>query len=300
MVPVGICGHYGGGKVFLDGQTVKTKTITAELKKHFGDDEVLTVDTYGGARKIFKHLTQLRRLTAECENVIILPAHNGIRIFAPFLTFINRFYRHRLHYVVIGGWLPKLLSKHHSLVSKLKQFDCIYVETSGMAKKLEAMGFDNITVMKNCNDLQILSSKNLKTEFEEPYPLCTFSRVNKEKGIEDAVEAVENVNRVLGRTVFSLDIYGQIEETYQERFQSIQELFPEYIRYSGCVPFEQTTDVLRSYYAMIFPTHYFTEGIPGSVIDAYASGVPVISARWENFQDIIQENVTGFGFDFED
>ena len=34
MYKIGICGHYGGGKNCLDGQTIKTKIITKELEKN--------------------------------------------------------------------------------------------------------------------------------------------------------------------------------------------------------------------------------------------------------------------------
>ncbi len=36
---IGIIGHFGFGKEFLDGQTVKTKTLAKELKNIFGDEK---------------------------------------------------------------------------------------------------------------------------------------------------------------------------------------------------------------------------------------------------------------------
>ena len=57
--------------------------------------------------------------------------------------------------------------------------------------------------------------------------------------------------------------------------------------------------MLKNYYALLFPTRFFTEGIPGTVIDAYAAGVPVVSARWESFADIIDDGVTGIGYTIE-
>jgi len=51
-----------------------------------------------------------------------------------------------------------------------------------------------------------------------PYKLCTFSRVLKEKGIEDAINAVIKVNTDCGREVCTLDIYGQIDENTKMRF----------------------------------------------------------------------------------
>ena len=52
MNGIGICGHYGGNKNCLDGQTVKTKIITKELQKDFGSNEVKIVDTYGGKKRL--------------------------------------------------------------------------------------------------------------------------------------------------------------------------------------------------------------------------------------------------------
>ena len=57
--------------------------------------------------------------------------------------------------------------------------------------------------------------------------------------------------------------------------------------------------MLKDYFALLFPTHYFTEGIPGTIIDAYAAGVPVISAKWQSYADIIDESQTGLCYEFD-
>ena len=48
----------------------------------------------------------------------------------------------------------------------------------------------------------------------------------------------------------------------------------------------------------MFPTLFYTEGIPGTIIDAYAAGLPVISSRWESYDDVIEDNITGIGYEF--
>ena len=58
-------------------------------------------------------------------------------------------------------------------------------------------------------------------------------------------------------------------------------------------------DVLKNYFALLFPTQFYTEGIPGTIIDAYAAGVPVISSEWESFADVVDDNVTGIGYEFK-
>lgn len=96
----------------------------------------------------------------------------------------------------------------------------------------------------------------------------------KEKGIEDIIHAVEDINEKYGSKKFALDIYGQIDEGYRDSFESMIKKFPDYIRYCGTVPFDKSTEALKNYFALVFPTRFYTEGIPGTIIDAYASRCP--------------------------
>ncbi len=121
--------------------------------------------------------------------------------------------------------------------------------------------------------------------------LCTFSRVMREKGIEDAVNAVVSVNTDLGVQAFSLDIYGQVDGAQTEWFDSLQKEFPSYIRYGGLVPFDKSVDVLKGYFALLFPTYYEGEGFAGTLIDAYSAGVPVIASDWKYNAELVNENV---------
>lgn len=298
MKKVCVMGHFGFGKDMLNGQTVKTKIVTTELERQLGTDQVMKIDTHGGAKVLPKVSLRLLRVFRECRNIIILPAHNGIRFFAPMCVAFNRIFRRKLHYVVIGGWLPEFLKKRKKLTKALMSFDGIYVETNTMRKALEAQGFNNVYVMPNFKDLKILKESELVYHHTEPYRLCTFSRVMKKKGIEDAVNAVKTVNEQAGRTVYTLDIYGQIDDAQTEWFDEVKLNFPEYVNYRGVVSFDQSVDVLKEYFALLFPTGFFTEGIPGTIIDAYAAGVPVISAEWESFSDVVDKDVTGVGYAF--
>ena len=300
MKKVCVMGHFGFGEDMLNGQTVKTKIVTTELKRQLGADQVMKIDTHGGARILPKVVFQLLQAFRRCRNVIILPAHNGIRIFVPLCVAFHRIYHRNLHYVVIGGWLPEFLKNRKSLSKALKTFDGIYVETNTMKKALEERGFANVYVMPNFKDLHILNESELIYHHTEPYPLCTFSRVMKEKGIEDAVNAVKRVNEQCGRTVYTLDIYGQVDSSQTEWFEELKNQFPPYIRYGGLVPFDQSVEALKPYFALLFPTVFFTEGIPGTIIDAYAAGVPVISSKWESFSDVIDDEITGIGYAFGD
>lgn len=300
MKRVAIIGHFAFGKEYLDGQTVKTKIVTRELERRFGKQDVLKLDTHGGKRKLLSLPFALAGMLKKSENVIILPAHNGIRVIAPLLAFENKFFHRKLHYVVIGGWLPEFLKKRSILAKILKKIDYIYVETNTMKCALVSQGFSNIQVMPNCKELKILDESEFVYPANEPYKLCTFSRVIREKGIEDAINAVRFVNEQYGRIVYTLDIYGQVDSSQIDWFEKLKASFPDYVQYGGIIPFDKSVEVLQNYFALLFPTRFYTEGIPGTIIDAYAAGVPVISSKWESFADMVDDQVTGIGYEFSD
>ena len=90
-----IFGHFAEGKNLLNGQTVKTKIVTDELKNQLGQDQVLKIDTHGGKKTLLKAPFQAFRALKTSQNVLIFPAHNGLRVYAPLLAFLKRFFKNR-------------------------------------------------------------------------------------------------------------------------------------------------------------------------------------------------------------
>lgn len=301
MKKIAVIGHFGFDTESLDGQTVKTKILTDALCDYFGKQNVLQIDTYNWKKHPAKFALQVISTVWKAENVLMLPAHNGLRVIAPLLWAARKLRPDcRLHYSVIGGWLPQVLKTKKILGKQLKTFDGIYVETNTMRKVLKEQGFSNIHIMPNCKKLTVLSRGELVYDHQEPYKLCTFSRVMKEKGIEDAVVAVKSVNDKVGRNVYSLDIYGQIDPGQIQWFEELQKTFPDYIRYGGIVPYDKSVEVLKDYFALLFPTYYDGEGFAGTLLDAMAAGVPVIASDWKYNSEIIQKGENGVLFPTRD
>lgn len=295
---VAICGHFGIGLTLLNGQTVKTVIVTDELESELGKGSVWRIDTHGRWKQ-FLMFPKLLWALLVCQSVIILPANDALLYEVPWIAFWNRFFKKKLFYVVIGGWLKEYLEGYPKIASQLKDYDGIFVETTKMKKDLEIVGFTNISVLPNCKPLKIVSKEDMVYSFTEPLPLVTFSRVMEEKGIGNLVHVVKAVNSELGRDAISLDIYGQVDENEKEWFERLKATFSTVIHYKGCVAFDKSAETLSKYFALVFPTRFYTEGVPGTIIDAYSAGLPVISSKWENFGDVIEEGVTGVGFEFE-
>lgn len=297
---VGVCGHFGRDKNFYDGQTIKTKTLTNELISLFDQKSVITLDTHNWKKNPILLMFKCCRLIKKCDDIIILPSKNGITILSKLFVLLNKIYKKKLHYVVIGGWLPFLLETNNKVKHNLFKFDGIYVETKSMIELLQVMGFKNIKLLQNFKQINIISEEELKYSASYPYKLCTFSRVIKEKGIEDAIFVVKSINKKLGHNAFLLDIYGQIDDNYLHRFNELKEDFPDFISYKGIIHYSNTVEVLKDYFLLLFPTHYKTEGLPGTIIDAYSAGIPVLASRWNSAFEIIDENKTGLIYEMFD
>lgn len=121
----------------------------------------------------------------------------------------------------------------------------------------------------------------------------------KEKGIEDVVNAVKTVNEHFGRTVYTLDIYGQVDSAQTKWFNELQSIFPSYIKYGELVPVDKSVEVLKNYFALLFPTYYEGEGFAGTLLDAMAAGVPVIASDWRYNPEIMNEK-TGYVYSSHD
>lgn len=301
MKKIGIIGHFCFAKEIFNGQTIKTKIVAQELKKIYGISEVMTSDTHGGWRYLIRLPFSSFNVVRNCQNIIMMPARGGVRIIPFFLLFWNLFFHRRLHYVVIGGWLPELLDNHHILRGALKHFYRIYPETEFTASSLRKHGLKNLEVMPNFKSTTPLTEAELtrfRTDDGAQLPFCTFSRVIKAKGIEEAVAAISRANVSCGTNRFSLDIYGPIEEPLW--FEQLMKSQPDYIRYKGIVPYTDSVATIRQYFALLFPTYYWGECFAGTLLDAFAAGVPVLASKWHSNPELVKDGEVGYLHDNHD
>ena len=157
MKKVVVLGHFAFGLDKANGQTIKTKVVGEELQRVYGKEEVDFEDTMGGWRFMLRLPMVLARMLWSHRNVVILPAYKGVLIIVPLLVIFNTIFHRRLHYVVIGGWLPEYARKYPILRFFLRHINRIYVETHYMALRLtDDFHFKNIHVMPNCKPLQVL------------------------------------------------------------------------------------------------------------------------------------------------
>ena len=294
-----MCGFFADGKNIYNGQAIKTHETYNLLKDKFGKEKIDYVDTYNWKKRPLNLIKNFFVKAKKAGYIIMLPAHNGVKVFSLLLLIAKKIFKCKIYYDVIGGWLPEMTKKNIKLEKRLKRFDGIWVETKNMKAALENQGFTNIGIVPNFKNITPLKEEELIFNTEKPFKFCFFARVTKEKGVEEAVKAIKEINKKYGNNTAVLDIYGPVNSDYTEGFEKLKVSFDKSIRYMGVVPPEKSVETIKNYFALLFPTKFYTEGVPGTIVDAYAAGVPVITSRWQSCFDIFEENITGRSFEFE-
>lgn len=294
-----VVGNYGDKKKLTDGQSIKTAELYDSLLCTYGPNNVGKVNLYSKNKLTlsFKLLYAL----IKSDNLIVLVSVNGRKTVIPLLVALNKIFHKKIYHSLIGSTTHKTLDENKKYVKIYNALAGNWAETTTEQQLLAQRGLRNVSVVRNFKNLDVLTPDKMEYIVSEPFPLCTFSRVEELKGIPNIVHAVKKVNKICGRTVYTLDIYGKVMNHYEEDFDKLKMEFGTAIRYRGVVDYNKSVETLKHYYLLVFPTRYYTEGIPGTLLDAFSAGVPVLSAEWESCHDIMNENVgIIYSFDNDD
>lgn len=296
---IAVVGRVAERTELLDGQTVKTKILYEELRKTFPDRKIICIDTYQYRKNALPILYRTLKAFMECEHFFVLLSRNGRKFFFPVLTGLNALFHRKLYHDVVGGALPEEARMRPALRKQLKRFVVNWVEFPEMKTQLENLGINNVEVLPNFKRLQLLSEDELGCVQTSPFLFTMFSRVIKQKGIETAAESIAEVNRRFGGQKAVLHIYGPVEESYQREFSELLDKFNDCVFYKGCVPYDESVKALRNSFMLLFPSVYKGEGMPGTIIDAFSAGVPVIASDWHFNGELVRNDETGYCYDWK-
>ena len=311
---IGLIGCIDPEETLFDGQTIKTRTIYKLLVDRYGASAVKCVDTRQYKLRPFSVIADLISCLFTCDDMIVLLSSNGRRVFCPVLSVAARTMKKRIYHNLIGGRLADELQQNPRYMRYLSSFAVNWVESRKLEERLTRLGLANARYLPNFKTLHPADLNEVKQmEFSEhpPYRMCTFSRVTEKKGINEALLAITQLNEKVGfsprhdgssgasdSAFATLDIYGPIDDAYKDEFEVALKSCP-YAKYKGIVAPESSVEVIKDYYALLFPTKWAAEGMPGTIIDALSAGVPIVASKWPYYSEMLEDGVTGFGYDFD-
>lgn len=290
---IGIIGRTDSSLV--DGQTIKTRTLLQTLKKWYPDACFSVADLSHYKKHPIKSLIGIIKCLKNSDHVFILLSTGGRRVVFPVVCVLNRVLKKRIYHDVIGGMLAKQAAVSPKLRKQIASFDRNWVESKKMVDDLLAIGVSNAEYLPNFKTNAILSIRQVASYQRmrgNYFRFCMLSRVSREKGVSDAILAIQKT----GYSRISLDIYGPIEEGYKEEFQNLLASCKN-VKYCGVIDSSQTVETIAPYFALLFPTFWKGEGFPGTLIDAFDAGLPVVATKWGMNEELIEDGVNGYLFD---
>ena len=295
MKKIGLIGYlgYATATPIIGGQMTKTRNIIKQLEQEY-PGQIIRVDTSNWKNEALSLVKQCFSVANQCDVVIIMPNKNGIKFVLPFFASFKKLKHYKIAYPIVGGWLTDLLRKNSILARALKKVDYLLPETEQLKSKLKGFTDKPIDVMPVFSTRTPLQLSDLKLSAAEPFSFCTFSRVTPTKGIDDAMEAIAEVNKEHGRNVCILDVWGPIENGYEIHYAELFHRHKEYVNYKGILSSDDGLAKLAEYYMMLFPTYYPGEGFPATVCESFMAGLPVIASNWRFNGELVENGNTGF------
>ncbi len=282
-----------------NGSTVKNRYLIDGLRDHGVDVRLIDTMRSGGRARVAQFGALLRSL-GWSRQVVMSVSNNGFYTLVSLLGLLSATVPGlRFAVVGMGSGMPRQVDSLKGLARRyfswaLGRATGVYVQGEWIRRELEDLGISNASVLANLRprpavrwDPSTLSSGRL----------VFISRVIPDKGVERAMAAVERL-RAEGMKV-SLDIYGPMPADYATRFETLLAESPG-STYHGVLAPERVLDVLASHAALVLPTKWAQEGMPGILVEAAMVGMPVLASDLVPIAEVVENGVTGVLVDPDD
>lgn len=298
MIKATVIGHMDWKSNNMIGAVVKARNILNQLSMSFPYETISNIDIYNWRKRAPIVLAQIIRSFAQSKNIILIISDTSGPLMK-LLAFLNAVFKRKILYVAVGGNMGYNLMQNKEAVQSLSFVDSFFVENIDCVQDMKALGLKNTFILRNFKLLSPMSEVDISDTLSRPFKFCTFSRVAKQKGITDAINAIEEINTELGEGLCELDVYGKVEYDYEQEFYSLVNS-KRHCNYCGVVDGGDSVKILKDYYCLLFPTKFQTEGIPGTIIDAFAAALPVICSDWQRCRQLIIDGKNGIVYKFAD
>jgi glycosyltransferase involved in cell wall biosynthesis len=292
-----VIGYFGYVTNQRDGQTIKTRSIYELLNRkytvNYFDTEVLKTNKLNILNLIYLSLIH--------TTIFYVGSDNNLKYYFPFLFVFSRILNNTINYITVGGWLYDFINKNPKFYTKfLKHINSILVQTKYLKGKLDNEGFENVEVIPNFRILPKNYKVKVNKNGTDTLKVVFMARIMKEKGVflvlDFYKQYLEKKNQFSKKIV--IDFYGPLINKDKKEFLKRMK-YSKGINYKGVLNPSEIYHNLPEYDFLVLPTFYKGEGFPGTILDAYYSGLPVITTSWKQIPEFVDNGKSGFLIDFE-
>jgi len=209
---------------------------------------------------------------------------------------------YRLPYVISlrGADVPsdevKRFARHYKVLQPFitylwRDADALVAVSNGLRSHAEKVAPDiPIQVIPNAIDLSQFTPPRQR-DTHGPVRLLYVGRFTATKNVETLIEAVHILaQREVGD--FELELVGEGTQRPQLERMVAERGLARCVRFSDWVPRERIADYYRR--ADIFATATTWEGMPNTVLEAMACGLPIVGTQVPGLQELVQDTVNGY------
>lgn len=189
---------------------------------------------------------------------------------------------HGAEFNIFYNNVPKLIKK--IITKTFDSADLIIVLSKGWEKDIsEKTSNHNIKILYTCTVIKELKPVTARTNIN----ILATGRLGKRKGTYDIIEAAKYIKNQ--NVIINLYGDGNIEE-----FKNlvIDNNLENKIKIKGWVPDNEKEEGLKNSDILLLPS--YNEGLPMSIVEAMAYGLPIISTPVGGIPEAVENGVNGF------
>lgn len=293
-----IIGYFGYIDGQIDGQTLKTRNVYKLMKKMYNN--VSYFDTQSLKKSYLAYL-KLFFLIFFSKNVVLLPGKNNLSKLFSGLHKISAMMNKNIIIFAVGGWLSEFLAENKSIELRMRQVYHIFVESDSMKRRLinhNEILDSKISVFPNFRISTYVPKLSTNTDV---FRIIFIARITIEKGCEKVFDFLHfyKENKSLFKKCIKVSFYGPIDKSYETSFFENIKIYNDIASYKGVVEAQEVFKIIGEHDLTVLPTNYPGEGFPGTIVDSYIAGVPVVVSNWKDLPELVVTGKTGYVFDLD-
>lgn len=278
--------YIGGFPPPYGGVTTKNNNLFIALRERISIERI---DFNEIKRRNLKQAFSLIMALLNRQNqfVVGVAGKNTRKNLCKLMYYVNRKAMEKSIIFLMGGTAANDIAGDKEYQKYISRFKCVYAETHGMVDTLRNAGLNNAEYYPNC---RFKPGRAFATVFEPSQGLkCVFfSLIRKEKGADLVLDVAARMPSV------SFSFYGPIEEGYRNEFlEAIKKLSNAnyYGVFSGNA--DEVYQELGKYDALLFPTKYDIEGVPGILVESKIAGITCVVSDKSYNAEIVKDGIEG-------
>jgi glycosyltransferase involved in cell wall biosynthesis len=210
---------------------------------------------------------------------------------------IAKLSRKKIIFQLHGGDQPERFFRNHGISSRFRKWQLGAADAVVLLSERERRAaqdyclYKRLAVIPNAIDVKEFADFPPRAFPKDRYNLVYIGRLIREKGIFEAIEALAILRRE-GMDNLSLSVAGSgpAEAELRERVEALG--LQGQVAFLGTVLGAEKVQFWRNADLCLFATH-FPEGLPYTILESLAVGVPVITTRVGAIPEAVEDGVHG-------